>query len=350
MGDDARLVELKLDVVAYLWHLRTERPISYPSTIRYASMLRAFARWFGDSKLPSHRTLTDADLERYREHLHAAGHRNNYLRCLVSVAKGLGRFCMGDGRREIPGVEGLPWLAARAAPVIFGGIAPPRDFEQRTWSIEARHNRPRDQLPRPSHWVRGRKTTLSWLALRLRAAWRPLPTAGAGERRSAADGRLPPRRPPSYCKPTGYLPRDYVPMPQGLWLEIAAHIPGYDQREELEPDLVRSAFEGAVYVLATGRTWHSLDGSALCGGRTAFNGFVALARAGVFRSLWRAGLLEREPLNRVNWPSVQATWGTRHRRRAGMAVGPLVVQMGPAEGEDVAGAAPADLEPAAASG
>ena len=61
------------------------------------------------------------------------------------------------------------------------------------------------------------------------------------------------------------------------------------------------ALDGILFALRTGCQWKALDATGICSGTTAHARFQEWVRAGVFRELWRRGLLEYDELKGIDW-------------------------------------------------
>lgn len=63
----------------------------------------------------------------------------------------------------------------------------------------------------------------------------------------------------------------------------------------------RRAMDAIFFVLRTGCQWNALNATGICTSSSAHRRFQEWAKAGVFRELWRLGLLECDELGGVDW-------------------------------------------------
>jgi len=63
----------------------------------------------------------------------------------------------------------------------------------------------------------------------------------------------------------------------------------------------RDCADAIFYVLRTGCQWQALDQTELCAPSTAHDRFQEWVQAGVFLSLWQAGLERFEDLRGIDW-------------------------------------------------
>ena len=63
----------------------------------------------------------------------------------------------------------------------------------------------------------------------------------------------------------------------------------------------RVCMDAIFYVLRTGCQWKALDATVFCPGSTAHDRFQEWERAGVFLELWKAGLMEYDALEGIDW-------------------------------------------------
>ena len=68
----------------------------------------------------------------------------------------------------------------------------------------------------------------------------------------------------------------------------------------------RDCMNGILFVLRTGCQWRALDATGLCPGSTAHDRFQEWERAGIFRRLWCAGLMEYDELKGIDWKWLSA--------------------------------------------
>jgi putative transposase len=87
-----------------------------------------------------------------------------------------------------------------------------------------------------------------------------------------------------------------------LWSQVASFLPPAPPRPKggrpRMPD--REAFAAIVYVLRTGIQWNALP-RELGASSTVHDRFQAWERAGVFRAIWAAGLVEYDELRGIRW-------------------------------------------------
>ena len=63
----------------------------------------------------------------------------------------------------------------------------------------------------------------------------------------------------------------------------------------------RACADAIFFVLRTGCQWHALDQTELCAHSTAHDRFQAWVEAGVFLTLWQAGVQQLEELCGIEW-------------------------------------------------
>ncbi|WP_165253843.1 IS5 family transposase, partial [Paludisphaera soli] len=63
----------------------------------------------------------------------------------------------------------------------------------------------------------------------------------------------------------------------------------------------RRAMDAIFFVLRTGCQWNALNATGICTSSSAHRRFQEWAKAGVFRELWRLGLLEYDELGGIDW-------------------------------------------------
>lgn len=63
----------------------------------------------------------------------------------------------------------------------------------------------------------------------------------------------------------------------------------------------RNAMNAIVFVLRTGCQWNALNATGICSCSSAYRRFREWTDAGVFESLWRAGLLKYDGLKGIDW-------------------------------------------------
>ena len=82
-------------------------------------------------------------------------------------------------------------------------------------------------------------------------------------------------------------------MPDRMWTEVEPLLPPlpprlWGGRPGASP---RQTMDGIFYVLRTGIQWKALP-NCICNGSTAHKWFTVWRKAGVFRSLWKKGLIK----------------------------------------------------------
>lgn len=63
----------------------------------------------------------------------------------------------------------------------------------------------------------------------------------------------------------------------------------------------RKCMDGIFFVLRTGCQWKALDATGICPGSTAHDRFQQWVQAGVFLKLWKAGLMEYDECQGIDW-------------------------------------------------
>lgn len=90
-----------------------------------------------------------------------------------------------------------------------------------------------------------------------------------------------------------------------LWALIEPHLPEHANTHRFgggrprKPD--RVCMDAIFFVLRTGCQWNALDATAICPSSTAHDRFQEWVQAGVFLELWKAGLLEYDDLQGIDW-------------------------------------------------
>ena len=125
-----------------------------------------------------------------------------------------------------------------------------------------------------------------------------------------------------------------------LWALIEPHLPKHANTHRFgggrprKPD--RVCMNAIFFVLRTGCQWNALDATGICPSSTAHDRFQEWERAGVFLELWKAGLMEYDELEGIDWAwlsmdgamtksplSGEKMWakphGSRQRRRQTLA-------------------------------
>jgi len=62
----------------------------------------------------------------------------------------------------------------------------------------------------------------------------------------------------------------------------------------------RTVFSAILYVLRTGMQWNAIP-KELCSSSVAHARFQEWERAGLFRALWQAGLMEYDEVRGIDW-------------------------------------------------
>ncbi len=63
----------------------------------------------------------------------------------------------------------------------------------------------------------------------------------------------------------------------------------------------RQCLNGILFVLRTGCQWNALNATGICPSSTAHDRFQEWVKAGVFRRLWEAGLVEYDKTKGIDW-------------------------------------------------
>jgi len=98
--------------------------------------------------------------------------------------------------------------------------------------------------------------------------------------------------------------RRYV-VSDELWALIEPHLPKHVNTHcfgggrPRKPD--RVCMDAIFFVLRTGCQWNALDATGICPSSTAHDRFQEWERAGVFLTLWKAGLMEYDDLQGIDW-------------------------------------------------
>ena len=94
-------------------------------------------------------------------------------------------------------------------------------------------------------------------------------------------------------------------IPDDLWGEIAWLLPKHVNTHPFgggkprTPD--RVCLDAIFFVLRTGCPWKALDATLFCPGSTAHDRFQEWVQEGVFFEMWKAGLLEYDCLEGIDW-------------------------------------------------
>lgn len=111
-----------------------------------------------------------------------------------------------------------------------------------------------------------------------------------------------------------------------LWERIQPFIPARENPHPRgggrKPKDDRVVFDAILFVLRFGCQWNALNATGLCPSSTGHDRFLKWVRAGLFHDLLEQGLLDREPLNSIDWswltagvPSTADATGGRKRGR-----------------------------------
>lgn len=93
-------------------------------------------------------------------------------------------------------------------------------------------------------------------------------------------------------------------IPDALWERIEPLLPPGKphplgcHNPAVEP---RKAMNGIFFVLRTGCQWNALNATGICSSSSAHRWFQAWTEAGVFRELWKMGLLEYDRRKKLGW-------------------------------------------------
>jgi transposase len=94
-------------------------------------------------------------------------------------------------------------------------------------------------------------------------------------------------------------------IPDTLWADMELFLPPRENTHRFGggrprvPD--RACMDAIFFVLRAGCQWTALDATGICKGSTAHNRFQEWVQAGVFRELWKAGLLEYDARVGIDW-------------------------------------------------
>lgn len=81
-------------------------------------------------------------------------------------------------------------------------------------------------------------------------------------------------------------------LPPGKPHPLGCHNPAVDPRQ---------AMNGIFFVLRTGSQWNALNATGICSSSSAHRWFQVWTQAGVFRELWKMGLLEYDRRKKLGW-------------------------------------------------
>lgn len=94
-------------------------------------------------------------------------------------------------------------------------------------------------------------------------------------------------------------------IPDVLWDRIEPLLPKRVNKHKFgggrPPVPNRKAMNGIFFVLRTGSQWNALNVTGICSSSSAHRRFQEWTQAGVFKSLWRAGLEEYDELKGILW-------------------------------------------------
>jgi putative transposase len=97
-------------------------------------------------------------------------------------------------------------------------------------------------------------------------------------------------------------------IPDDLWDELKGFLPEHPNRHRFGGGKPRTAdrtcMDAIFFRLRTGCQWKALDATRFCPGSTAHDRYQEWVQAGVFLDLWRAGLLEYDFLQGIDWSFV----------------------------------------------
>ena len=93
-------------------------------------------------------------------------------------------------------------------------------------------------------------------------------------------------------------------IPDWLWAQIEPLLPERPAHplgchNPRVPD--REAMNAILFVLRTGCQWNALNATGICSSSSAHRRFQEWERAGVFRELWRQGLLAYDERSGIDW-------------------------------------------------
>jgi putative transposase len=93
-------------------------------------------------------------------------------------------------------------------------------------------------------------------------------------------------------------------IPDWLWSELEPLLPQRPAHplgchNPRVPD--RDAMNAILFVLRTGCQWNALNATGICSSSSAHRRFQEWERAGVFRELWRRGLLAYDERKGIEW-------------------------------------------------
>lgn len=98
--------------------------------------------------------------------------------------------------------------------------------------------------------------------------------------------------------------KDGWQMPDEIWEEIKRLLPPRKPHplgchNPRVPD--RKAMEAILFILRTGCQWNALNMTGICSSSSAHRRFQEWSRAGVFRKLWKRGLLRYDKTKGLDW-------------------------------------------------
>jgi putative transposase len=80
--------------------------------------------------------------------------------------------------------------------------------------------------------------------------------------------------------------------------------------------------DAILLVLRTGMQWNALDATGVCNSSTAHRRFQEWERAGVFREIWRQGLLDYDAQVGIDWSWLAADGAMSKAPLGGPRTGP----------------------------
>jgi len=90
-----------------------------------------------------------------------------------------------------------------------------------------------------------------------------------------------------------------------LWAKIVPLLPPHPNTHRFGGGRPRAddrkCMDGILFVLRTGCQWNALNETGICPSSTAHDRFQEWVKAGVFRRLWEAGLLEYDRGKGIEW-------------------------------------------------
>ena len=100
-------------------------------------------------------------------------------------------------------------------------------------------------------------------------------------------------------------PKESYQVSDELWAKIRPLLPEHVNTHRFGGGRPRAddrqCLNGILFVLRTGCQWNALNATSICPSSTAHDRFQEWVEAGVFRRLWRAGLLAYDKLKGIDW-------------------------------------------------